>query len=183
MSTSELERELGRWRGVDPSPSQAIRLSNEEALRLRNAGNIPDEHGRTLRLVIHIDSPEPGLVEKKRLLFEPDYHDAPSWRREGSAPVNIVPLRTTPPEAEASQWWDDPALAALEAEWADRGTVAGLAVPRAYRGFVFKTVLALKAAGRPITADTVADSIARWVSPPEAEEIRSALVDANAEGR
>jgi hypothetical protein len=179
MSTSELERELARWRGGDPSPSEAIRLSNQEALDLRNAGNIPDERGRTLRLVLHVDSPETGLLEKKRLLFEPDYHDAPEWRREGSVPVNLVPLRTAGVAADASRWWDDPALGALEREWAEQGTVEGVTVPGAYRGFVFKTVLALRAAGRPISAGTVADSIARWVPAPEADEIRKALAAAN----
>jgi hypothetical protein len=178
MSTSELERELARCRGVDRSPSQAIRLSNQEALDFRNAGNLPDERGRTLRLVLHIDSPEPGLLEKKRLLFEPDYHDAPNWRRVGSSPVNLVPLRTTD-DAAISQWWDDPALAALEREWARKGTVEGLSVPGEYRGFVFKTVLALKAAGLPVTAVAVSNSIARWVPPQEADEIRTALMAAN----
>ena len=179
MSTSELERELARWRGADRSPSEAIRLSNQEALDLRNAGNIPDQRGRTLRLVLYVDGPEPGLLEKKRLLFEPDYHDAPEWRRAGSAPVNLVPLRSADVAANTPQWWDDPALAALEREWAEEGTVEGLSVPRAYRGFVFKTVLALRAAGRRITAAAVADSIARWVPPAEANEIRKALMAAN----
>jgi hypothetical protein len=179
MSTSELERELARWRGADRSPSEAIRLSNQEALDLRNAGNVPDEQGRTLRLVLYIDSPEPGLLERKRLVFEPDYHDAPNWRRVGSAPVNLVPLRTTDVAAEPSEWWDDPAIAALEREWAEKGTVEGLSVPASYRGFVFKTVLALRAAGRRVTAIAVADSIARWVPPAEADEIRTALTTAN----
>jgi hypothetical protein len=179
MSTSELERELARWRGADRSPSEAIRLSNQEALDLRNAGNVPDEQGRTLRLVLYVDSPEPGLLERKRLVFEPDYHDAPNWRRVGSAPVNLVPLRTADVAAEPSEWWDDPAIGALEREWAEKGTVEGLSVPASYRGFVFKTVLALRAAGRRVTAVAVADSIARWVPPAEADEIRRALTAAN----
>jgi hypothetical protein len=179
MSTSELEQELARWRGEDRPPSEAIKLSNQQALDLRNAGNIPDERGRTLRLVLYVSSPEPGLLEKKRLLFEPDYHDAPDWRRVGSAPVNLVPLRTTDDTANISEWSDDPALAALEREWAQKGTIEGLSVPPAYRGFVFKTVLALRAAGRQVTAAAVADSIARWLPAPEADEIRGALMAAN----
>jgi hypothetical protein len=179
MSTSELERELARWRGANLPASAAIRLSIEEALEYRNSGNFPDAHGRTLRLVIHVDRAEPGRVERKRLLFEPDFHEAPRWRREGSTPVNIVPLRTSESTAALTGWWDDPAIAALEREWVQHGTAAGLAVPGAYRGFVFKTVLALRAAGRPVTADTVADSIARWLPAREADEIRRALAEAN----
>lgn len=50
-------------------------------------------------------------------------------------------------------------------------------VPASYRGFVYKTVVALKNAGAEITAAAIADSISRWVPPAEAERIRAALED------
>ncbi len=183
MSTSDLERELARWRdpSADRGPSNALRLSVEEALAYRNAGNLPDDDGRSLRLVLYVDGPEDlSALQRKRVLYEPDFHDAPRWRREGSKPVNVVPLRKpgvapSPPEA----WWEERDLAALEEEWRTSGRVGGLVVPAEYRGFVYKTVLALKAVGREVTADSVADSIARWLPPFEADRIRAALRTAN----
>ncbi|MBA2426533.1 MAG: hypothetical protein H0V60_05540 [Actinobacteria bacterium] len=193
MSTSDLELELRRRRSPDGlvPPSHALRLSVRDALDYRNAGNLPDELGRTLRLVMHVNGPKDlSALSRKRLLYEPDYHSAPEWRRAGSTHVNVVPLRTeaalqpnphAPPAPPALPWWEEPALAALETEWRERGTVAGLRVPGAYRSFVYKTVLTLRAASLPITPRSVADSIARWVPPGEADVIRSALIEANDE--
>jgi hypothetical protein len=183
MNLDELERELRRARepGRGP-PSGARRLSTQEALARRDAGNVPDEHGRTLRLVLHVaHPPQAGEIERKRLLFEPDFHEATGWRRPGSAPVNVVPLRVSrrrraqPPRA----WLDDARIAPLEAEWRAAGTIAGLRVPGELRGFVFKTVVALQDAGKEITAESVSASIARWVRPEDAALIRAALVAAN----
>ncbi|CAN5671949.1 hypothetical protein BH24ACT26_BH24ACT26_22240 [soil metagenome] len=186
MSTPELEQELRRWR--DPAgapPTGAPHLSVAEALAYRDAGNLPDQQGRTLRLVVHLHgAPEPGLVERRRLELEPDYHEEPTWRRAGSAPINVVPLRigAKPRSDDPPAWFEEPQLAALEAEWQGAGTVAGLRVPADLRGFVFKTVLALGAAGKEVSARSVADSIARWVPPADAAKIRAALVAANPSG-
>ena len=181
MTASELERELARWRGEDVPPTGAPRLSVESALEFRNAGNLPEADGRTLRLVLHVS--DAGSLENlglRRLAFEPDYHDPPDWRRAGSAPVNVVPLRRAGVKGPRRRaWWEEEDLAALEQQWADSGRVAGLNVPAEYRSFVYKTVLALQGAGRPVTAESVADSIARWVPEAEAGEIRSALRAAN----
>jgi hypothetical protein len=182
MNTSELEHELARWRSPDKHlpPSTAVRLSIEDALARRNAGNLPDETGRSLRLVLRVEAPsELSFLQAKRLVWEPDFHSAPGWRRAGSKPVNVIPLRVdASPPADAKPWWEDPSLAALEEEWATTGMVAGLTVPGEYRGFVYKTVLSLRAAGVAITPDAVADSIARWVPAAEADRIRAALTDA-----
>ncbi len=182
MSTRDLERELARWRkpGADLPPSKARRLSVPVALAYRDAGNFPDEDGRTLRLVLLVDGPKKlSSLSQRRLLYEPDYHEAPNWRRAGSAHVNVVPLRTSEVAGDPKPWWEDPQLAALEEEWHANGTVEGLRVPGPYRGFVYKTVIALKATNIPITADAVADSIARWVPSEEAARIRAALLEAD----
>ena len=178
MSTGDLERELARWR--DPatgvSPSNAVALSVEEALAYRDAGNLPDELGRTLRLVLVARTlDEVRALGSKRQLYEPDYHSAPAWRREGSAPVNVVPLRSPGVEGDPSPWWESSDVAELEAEWEETGRLGDLAVPAAYRGFVFKTVLSLREAGLPVDADTVADSISRWLPAHQAQEVRAAL--------
>lgn len=177
MNVTELERELGRWRGNDAPRSSAVRLSVEQALAYRDRGNVPDEQDRTLRLVLHVGNrAELSYLQSKRLLYEPDFHDAPTWRLEGSKPINVVPLRVGEIEpGDASPWWEQPELASLEDEWRSAGTVAGLPVPAPYRGFVFKTVLALRAAGKDVTPDAVADSVARWLAQEEAERIRAAL--------
>lgn len=181
MSTTDLERVLARRRGVDAPAPQAVRLSIPDALAFRDAGNLPDDQGRTLRLVLHVTgSDDLASLNSKRLLYEPDYHDAPSWRRPGSRPVNVVPLRE--PDARAvttDPWWEEPALRALEEEWARSGTVAGITVPAAYRGFVYKTALSLRDADIEVTVESLADSIARWLPDDEAEQIRAALRDAN----
>jgi hypothetical protein len=178
MSTSDLERELARWRdpGAHVAPSNALALSVDDALAYRNAGNLPDELGRTLRLVLLARTlDEVRALGSKRKLYEADYHSAPAWRRAGSAPVNVVPLRSPGVEGDPSPWWESSDVAELEAEWEETGRIGDLAVPAAYRGFVFKTVLGLREAGLPVDADTVADSISRWLPPQEAEEVRAAL--------
>lgn len=178
MNTSELELVLGEWRrGTEPSvPSGARQLSVDEALAYRDAGNLPDAADRSLRLVLRVSDEDVAHLAEKRLVFEPDFHDAPVWKKPGSRAVNVVPLRRGGggEEPHPGPWWEEPELQALEEEWATTGTIAGLQVPADHRGFVFKTVVALRAAGREITADSVADSIARWL-PEGAEKIRAAL--------
>jgi hypothetical protein len=177
MDTRSLERELIRWRtGDGPEGQEIVALSSDEALDFRNAGNVPDELGRTLRLVLRVDT-EADLrdLDSKRLRYEPDYLDPPTWRRAGSKPVNVVPLR--PPDVAGSPkpWWEDEAMARLESEWQATGRVAGIAVPAEYRSFVYKTVVALQRVEREVTVDSVAGAIERWVSPEQADEIRTAL--------
>jgi hypothetical protein len=188
MSTRDLEVELALERnaGAPPEQSNALPIPTEEALAFRNAGNVPDELDRTLRLGLRISRPgEVDELQSKRLIYEPDYLEAPSWRAPDSVPVNVVPLRTpdSSPSPEPGPWWDEPNLARLEAEWEATGRVAGVAIPATYRGFVYKTVLELQAAGRPVTVAAIADSIARWTGSAEAQEIRRALEEANAESR
>ena len=86
MSTGELERTLRAWREGDAGLSVGgFALSITEALAFRNAGNIPDEQGRTLRLVLVVeDNSDLESLSSKRLTYEPDFHSAPSWRRPGS---------------------------------------------------------------------------------------------------
>ena len=181
MSTSELERELARWRGEDVGPTGAPKLTVREALEYRNAGNLPDARGRTLRLVLNVDDKQAlETIGERRAEFEPDYHDPPDWRRAGSAPVNVVPLRRAGVVGPRRKpWWEEKDLAELEKEWSESGAVAGLKVPAEYRSFVYKTVLALRGADLSVTVDSVAGSIARWVPEAEAEEIRAALRSAN----
>jgi hypothetical protein len=184
MSTEDLERELARWRDPKASApaSNALRLSIDDALAYRNAGNIPDEMDRSLRLVLRIDEPSQlSYLQAKRLMWEPDFHDAPDWRREGSRHVNVVPLRTPEMAAPApAPWWEDPKLKKLEREWKSGGRVAGIVVPGAYRGFVYKTVLALQEAGVEVTVDNVCGSIERWLPAGDAGRLRHALEEANA---
>jgi len=174
MSTRELEETLAMWRSGGREV-RGIELTNTEALRRRDEGNVPDNDDRSLRLLLLVDD-EP--LERKRLRFEPDFHRAPEWRREGSRPVNVVPLRTpgSPPPV-AQPWWDMPRVRELEQQWRATGYVVGMRVPADYRSFVFKTVLALQDAGEPVTPQTVADSVARWLSPHEARKIRESLED------
>lgn len=186
MTVAELEQELRRFRhgpGAAP-PSGAPRLSVAEALAYRNAGNLPDERGRTLRLVLHVDSEDDlYALDRKRLAYEPDYLDPPTWRRPGSAPVNVVPLRSAAISGRAQSWWEDPQVGKLEERWRTDGTVAGIAVPAEYRSFVYKTVLQLRAAGREVTVDSLAGAIARWTSEADARAIRAALEEANRKAR
>jgi hypothetical protein len=182
MSTEMLERLLSRLRARSPDvlPSGAVRLTTEEALAFRDAGNLPDERGRTLRLLLLArDRDEVRDLPNKRSRFEPDYHEAPGWRKEGSKPVTMVPLRDEREPSDGVPWWEEPDLAALESEWRAGGEVGGVQIPADYRGFVYKTILSLRAAGRDVTVQTIADSLARWLLPPEAAEIRSALERAN----
>jgi hypothetical protein len=183
MSVSELEQELARWRspGAHLVASTARRLSRDEALARRDAGNLPDDSGRTLRLVLHVGSGAgPEALEARRRLFEPDYHDPPTWRRSGSVPVNVVPLRLAERSGDgAGAWFEQPELAALEQQWRTTGAIDGLRIPADVRGFVYKTVLSLRSAGRPVTVDTVASSISRWTSPGDGARIREALEAAN----
>jgi len=200
MSTGDLEIELKRWRSEgkgDLPPSNALRVSVEEALDYRNSGNLPDAENRTLRLVLVITEADVARLGELRLRYEPDYHEPPTWRSQGSKPVNVVPLRTNEIDAEARRagvapleageieaeepraWWEVPNLAELEDEWSRTGAVAGVTVPGPYRGFVYKTVLGLRAAGREVTAEAIAGSIARWVPRGEGERIREALLRAN----
>jgi hypothetical protein len=183
MSTADLERELARWRAPETNvgPSNLRRLTVEQALEFRDAGNLPDELDRTLRLVLRVDDPQDlASLEERRLEFEPDYQDAPSWRRGGSRPINVVPLRR-PGIAPMSEgpWWANPELAELEREFGHKGTAGGVRVPGEYRGFIFKTVLGLRSQGREVTPGTIADSIARWLSPEDAARIARELNELN----
>lgn len=185
MSDADLERELARVRstGSDLPPSNALPLETEEALEYRNAGNLPDGKGRTLRLVLRIrDASELRTLEVKRLLYEPDFLEAPEWRISGSKAVNVVPLRRQGVGApEGGAWWEQPEVAMLEDEWRRLGTVGGVQVPAAYRSFVFKTVLSLRAVGKAVTVSSIADSIQRWLPLEDALRIRTALEKANRE--
>lgn len=177
MNLGDLERELARFRtGEGAGGDDVAPLSVEEALAYRNAGNLPDERGRTLRLVLRVES-EADLadLEMKRLSFEPDYLDPPEWRRAGSKPVNVVPLRAPEVKGDPRAWWDDPDLGLLEGEWQRTGAIDGLRIPGEYRSFVFKTILALRRSGKERTPDSIADGTARWLSPAQVEEIRRAL--------
>jgi hypothetical protein len=182
MSVRDVEIELARARGDTTTNSKTKGLTTVEALAYRDAGNLPDEFGRSLRLVLRVDGAIHGASELdvRRAIYEPDFHDAPSWRRPGSVPVTIVPLgAASESPRESTAWWEDPDLASLEEEWTATGRVDDIVVPAAYRGFVYKTVLALRRAGRPVTIDTIVGSVARWTRPAAAEEIRSALQQAN----
>jgi hypothetical protein len=182
MSTRDLERELARWRGERAKPGNVVRMTTEEAIEYRNRGNLPDAEGRSLRLVLRVDD-EGDLEEltRKRLAWEPDYHDAPEWRRTGSRPVNVVPLRSSARARSETAWWEEPGVKELDQEWTAHGTIGGVRIPAELRGFVYKTVLALRASGKRITADAIADSIARWLPRDEAERIRAELQQAQEE--
>ena len=181
MSVAELERELARTRDPSLPGTEARRLSTEEALAARSAGNVPDVQGRSLRLVLHVRSAEDvRTLSQRRLEFEPDFHDAPTWRVDGSVPINVVPLRLDEvAPVEGREWWHEPDVAELEEAWTRSGSVDGVVVPAAYRSFVYKTVLSLRAAGRPVTIDSISASVARWLSPSDADALKRALEEAN----
>lgn len=181
MSVRDLEIELALRRGESRAErSSAVRLSVEDALAFRNTGNVPDELGRTLRLVLAVSEESAAALHEMRLRWEPDFHEAPEWRGPGSVPVNVVPLRDGPARASVpGAWWDDPDLARLEEEWERTGAVAGMKVPAEYRGFVYKTVLSLQSSSRPVSMDSVLDSVARWLDPGQVAELRAALEAAN----
>jgi hypothetical protein len=130
-----------------------------------------------LRLVLHLASQEELVsIDKKRSLFEPDYHDEPTWKGPGSKPINVVPLRSSNlASAARGPWWEQPELKELEDEWSRTGAVAGIAIPAEYRGFIYKTVLSLRAGGREVTVESLLDSIARWLGPHDLASLRSAL--------
>ena len=177
MSVADLEIELARIRhpGAENRTSRAQYLSTEEALAYRNAGNLPDEHGRSLRLVLR---GAPESLGTTRLRFEPDFHRAPAWRRPGSKPVNVVPLTETrerSDDADEKAWWQHEDVVELEAEWNRSGTVVGIVVPAAYRSFVFKTAASLRSAGLEVTIDSLLASVARWLSPEQVAELERAL--------
>lgn len=173
MSTSELERALAAWRAGTRDAEFGVSLSIDAAIARRDEGNVPDHEDRSLRLVLFVDD-EP--LERKRLRWEPDYHDAPDWRREGSRPVNVVPLRSADsPQGDGRPWWEMPRVKELEERWRRDGSVAGIEVPAEYRSFVFKTVIALQDAGREVTPDSIGDSIARWLPVEDAVRIRASL--------
>ncbi len=183
MSVRDLEIELAALREpARAGDSNAIRLSVTEAIDFRDRGNLPDVQGRTLRLVLELDD-EP--LSTKRLRYEPDYHAEPSWRREGSKPINVVPIpsprrRPERAPAPATEWWEQPDVAELESEWQRTGAVRGLQVPGDYRSFVLKTIASLDGAGIDISVESVTASMSRWLSPEQVSEIREALAEANA---
>jgi hypothetical protein len=183
MSTGELERELRRRRAPESSmpPSGARRLSIADALAYRNAGNLPDANGRTLRLVLWANrSPGAPSLEERRMRYEPDYHEAPTWRRPGSVPVNVVPLRSIEgPPVPDQAWYERPELAALEAEWVATGALSGMRIPAELRGFVYKTVLALRSAGEEVGVGSVVASVSRWLPSEDAERVRAGLEAVN----
>lgn len=181
MDVAALERELRRFRtGEGPAGENVEPLTIEQALAYRNAGNVPDELGRTLRLVLHVgDRDALESLDAKRLHYEPDHLDAPTWRREGSKPVNVVPFRSPEVRGAPRAWWEDERMAEFEREWAQTGMVAGVTVPGEWRSFVYKTVAALTDAGRPVTVDSIVGAIERWVTPDQAAEIRLSLERAN----
>ena len=129
--------------------------------------------------MLHVDD-EP--LSAKRLRYEPDFHREPTWRREGSRPVNVVPIKSadaSPTRPPGQPWWEQPDVAELEREWRATGTVAGLRIPADYRSFVLKTVAALRHGEVAVTIEAVAGSLARWLSPAQVDEIRHALLREN----
>lgn len=180
MSVRDLEIELARLR--DPAregdESNARRLTTDEALAYRSAGNLPDELDRTLRLVLIVDA-EP--LSEKRLRFEPDFHAAPLWKRDGSRPINVVPLRAgdRPPPKVETPWWEQPDVAPLEAEWQRTGEIEGLAIPAELRSFVLKTIASLRSAGVEVSRRSILDSVSRWLSPAQVAELREAFEESD----
>ena len=179
MSVGDLEIELARLRGEDRPPSNAVRVSVEDALSFRNRGNLPDEQGRTLRLALRPDPTGAVSLDEKRLQYEPDFMDLPDWRKEGSRPINVVPLGRVVTRADSGAWWEDDDMAALELQWNETGEVDGIKIPGAYRSFIYKTIVLLRRTGTDVTVDAISNSIARWLDPEQVKEIRVALVEAN----
>ena len=181
MSVADLEAELAHLRDPSRPPGRTtLALSSSDALAFRNAGNVPDAHGRSLRLVLEVGEEPLG---EKRLRYEPDFHDAPGWRGEGSKPVNVVPLRRAPVVGHSDPevaWWEQPDVAALEREWRETGRAAGLAIPGEYRSFLLKTIASLRVAGHDVQVESVIGSLSRWLAPEQVAEIRDALLTANA---
>jgi hypothetical protein len=146
-------------------------------LAFRDAGNLPDAEGRTLRLVLTIDdAAELSALDEKRLFYEPDHHEAPRWRTSGSKPVHVVPLRDPDVVGVDEAWWEDADMSRVVEEWEETGAVGGLIIPADLRGLLFKTVLALQKAGVEVTPASVADSLSRWLDPAQAADIRARLL-------
>ena len=61
----------------------------------------------------------------------------------------------------------------------DTGGVDGVRIPAQYRSFVYKTIALLRAAGEEVTVATISASIARWVAPDQAEDLRAVLEESN----
>lgn len=180
MSVTDLVIELARWRAGDERPSNAQSLTTGQALEYRSQGNLPDALDRSLRLVLIVDErQDPRSLEIKRLEYEPDYHSAPTWRIEGSRPVNVVPLVRQAIEKEERAWWESDDMAPLEKEWQSSGSVGGIAIPADLRGFVFKTIVSLRSTDREVTVDSITQSIQRWLSPEDASRIGVELRAAN----
>ena len=177
MSVGDLEIELARLRGEDRRPSGALSLSVEDALAYRDSGNLPDDRGRSLRLFLRPDAAAGISLDERRLAFEPDFLESPNWRRQGSRPVNVVPLGSM--QRSPGAWWEDPDMAALESEWSDTGEIDGVRIPGEYRSFVYKTIVLLRRTETQITVQSIADAIARWLDPDQVAEIRGALEAAN----
>jgi hypothetical protein len=178
LSDREVEEILIAVKSGEAGEPPTPRLSRDDALAKRNEGNLPDDEGRVLRLFLSFDDEGAGSVEQRRLLYEPDFHAAPNWRRPGSRPINVIPLglRHAPSDRP---WWEDPDVAELEREWSSSGRVAGVVVPAEYRSFVYKTVIALRAADKEVSVGSISDSAARWLPERQAAELRSALDAAN----
>jgi hypothetical protein len=178
MSTTSLVRLLEAFRRGDETyeADDIEPLPVADALAFRNAGNLPDDQERTLRLVLRVDSKEDlHSLDERRLALEPDYLDPPAWRREGSKPVNVVPLRAADVKGTARPWWDDPAAGALESEWQAAGVIDGVIVPGEFRSFIFKSVIALRQAGKPVTSESILGALERWLTADQVEEIREAF--------
>ena len=97
MNVPELERAL-RWMRETESEGESfagIRLSIDQALEFRNAGNVPDENGRSLRLVLHVDAEPEGLA-RKRPSSSPTITRPPHGGERDPKPVNVVPLGRGP---------------------------------------------------------------------------------------
>lgn len=172
MNLTELEGLLARWRAGEQLGDIGVPLEIVDALARKRAGNLPDARGRTLRLVLMVDE---APLEERRALYEPDVHERPDWRRPGSKPVHVVPLKRRRQQEVPYPWWEDPSVKHLEAEWQRSGRIAGVPVPEDYRSFVLKAVASLRVQGKEISARAIADSIERWLLPEDAARLRAAL--------
>lgn len=178
LSDLEVESILIALKSGEAIEPPTPRLGRADALARRNAGNLPDDEGRVLRLFLSLEGEGAGSVEERRLHYEPDFHEAPEWRRPASRPINVIPLGLSH-GSTPRPWWEDPEVAELEREWQSSGCVGGVGVPAEYRSFVYKTVIALRGAGKEVSARAIADSAARWLPERQAAELRNALIASN----
>ena len=74
-------------------------------------------------------------------------------------------------------------MAELEAQWQRTGAVSGVNIPGDLRGFLFKTILALRAAGKEISVEALSASVSRWLQPDDVARIGDALRRANPPAR